>query len=468
MRILPSARHRIATVGVALVAVGMVAAPVPAATAERTAADDGSALVTRSGSQLLLDGHPFRFGAANEYWLGLDENVGGIDYPTDFRIRDGLQTAKDMGATVIRAHTLGVSTALPRSVEPALGQFNEAAFRTIDYSIYQARRIGLHLLVPLTDNWHWYHGGKHDFTDWLGLPEDAFYTDPAAIAAFEDFSAHLLNHVNAYTGVALKDDPTIMAWELGNELNGMAGSWINTICAYLKELSPQHLVSVNQQSGINPASLTAPDADIIDVHYYPPSTSQIEADAATVAAAHKVYFAGEYGSVSASSSLLMPSWLTATSPARRSGRCSRIATTTDTSSTPTASRCTIPATTDAMRAQAEAIRDFAWAMTQSVSGGPNRVPPVPAPGRPLITSLTPSATGTAIAWRGATTASDYTVQRSTAGTRGPWLTVCDRCATDNDTPWTDATAPSGTAWYRVIPFTAEGTAGQPSPPAMTP
>jgi len=120
-----------------------------------------------------------------------------------------------------------------------------------------------------------------------------------------------------------------------------------------------------------------------------------------------------------------------------------------------------------MRAQAEAIRDFAWAMTQSVSGGPNRVPPVPAPGRPLITSLTPSATGTAIAWRGATTASDYTVQRSTAGTRGPWLTVCDRCATDNDTPWTDATAPSGTAWYRVIPFTAEGTAGQPSPPAMT-
>jgi mannan endo-1,4-beta-mannosidase len=143
MRILPSARHRIATVGVALVAVGMVAAPVPAATAERTAADDGPALVTRSGSQLLLDGHPFRFGAANEYWLGLDENVGGIDYPTDFRIRDGLQTAKDMGATVIRAHTLGVSTALPQSVEPALGQFNEAAFRTIDYSIYQARRIGL-------------------------------------------------------------------------------------------------------------------------------------------------------------------------------------------------------------------------------------------------------------------------------------------------------------------------------------
>jgi hypothetical protein len=30
----------------------------------------------------------------NIYWLGLDENVGGIAYPSLFRIADALETAK--------------------------------------------------------------------------------------------------------------------------------------------------------------------------------------------------------------------------------------------------------------------------------------------------------------------------------------------------------------------------------------
>jgi hypothetical protein len=44
--------------------------------------------------------------------LGLDENVppGTVAYPTQFRIADGLDTAKAMGATVVRAHTVGIST----------------------------------------------------------------------------------------------------------------------------------------------------------------------------------------------------------------------------------------------------------------------------------------------------------------------------------------------------------------------
>ena len=37
--------------------------------------------VTSTG-RLTLDGKPFRFGGANLYWLGLDENVKGADqYP---------------------------------------------------------------------------------------------------------------------------------------------------------------------------------------------------------------------------------------------------------------------------------------------------------------------------------------------------------------------------------------------------
>src|SRR5947209_17322511 len=51
---------------------------------------NSSDFVIRSGAQLFLHGKPFRFAGANIYWLGLDENVGGIDYPTQFRVDDAL------------------------------------------------------------------------------------------------------------------------------------------------------------------------------------------------------------------------------------------------------------------------------------------------------------------------------------------------------------------------------------------
>ena len=51
-----------------------------------------SGFVTRSGSQLMLNGQPFRYGGPNIYWLALDENP--VEYPTEFRVNNALQTAK--------------------------------------------------------------------------------------------------------------------------------------------------------------------------------------------------------------------------------------------------------------------------------------------------------------------------------------------------------------------------------------
>src|SRR5437016_5442405 len=56
--------------------------------------------VTRSGTQLMLNGHPFRFAGANMHWLGLDDSG---NYPSQFRVDDGLDAAQEMGATVIRS-----------------------------------------------------------------------------------------------------------------------------------------------------------------------------------------------------------------------------------------------------------------------------------------------------------------------------------------------------------------------------
>lgn len=120
--------------------------------------------VVRQGSTLLLDGQPWKAVGPNVYWLGLDENVTPLagepfdpstnaSYPTKGRITEVMAMVTAMGGTMIRAHTLGVSTGNPLSVMPTLGKINEAAFDSIDWAVFQAREYGIRLLVPLTDNW---------------------------------------------------------------------------------------------------------------------------------------------------------------------------------------------------------------------------------------------------------------------------------------------------------------------------
>ena len=54
----------------------------------------GQGYVTRQGSRLIdpATNASFRFGGCNIYWMGLDENVGGVAHPTHFRITGSLTT----------------------------------------------------------------------------------------------------------------------------------------------------------------------------------------------------------------------------------------------------------------------------------------------------------------------------------------------------------------------------------------
>ena len=115
-----------------------------------------------ANGRLELAGKPWRFSGCNIYWLGLDENVptngSKIAYPTRFRVEDALGSAAEMGANVVRAHTLGVSTGNKLSYEPKLGTFADAAANHIAMAINAAKDKNIRLIVPLTDNWNYYHG----------------------------------------------------------------------------------------------------------------------------------------------------------------------------------------------------------------------------------------------------------------------------------------------------------------------
>lgn len=260
--------------------------------------------VTRSGSQLYQNGVQFRFSGANIPWLGLDNSTGGT-YPSQFRIENGIKTAKEMGATVIRSHTMGISVGCRMCIEPTLGQFNEQAFVSIDYALKTARDNGIRVIIPLTDNWKYYHGGKSTFTQWRGLAnEDFFYSDPQVIQDFKDYITKILNHVNPYTGKMYKNEPAILAWETGNELenstNEWDDNWTEIIAKHIKSLDKNHLIidghpsNASANRNLTMSQLLLPSVDIYTGHFYPVSNEFMKTDARLAKENNKAYFIGEY------------------------------------------------------------------------------------------------------------------------------------------------------------------------------
>ena len=416
-----------------------------------------TSFVTRSGSRLTLDGKPFRFSGANLYWTGLDENVGGVDpsaapsvaYPTAFRIRDGLRAARELGATVVRAHTVGISTGNPLSLEPTMGQWNPAAWGPIDLTVAEAGRLGLRLIVPLTDNGQYYHGGRYDVLRWLGLdttyPGTAFYSDPRAIAAYQAHVAVVLNHVNPLTGRRLGDDPTIMAWELGNEMDWEIPSWVQTNAAFVKALAPRQLVMAGQSRGVQWAVTSSPSVDISDSHYYPLDPSAVHADAATATAAGKVYVIGEYPSTDATDAALQS--IAADANVSGAAVWSVLPHADHYGVVPHADGYTlhVPGDDAAMQGRVDAIRRFGVALGQAA------LPSAPSAPRPLVTSVSAPVSGVrTVRWRGSSAATSYVI--SVVAANG--ATTTSPSLPGSQTSWT---VPStGSATVSVTGYDASG------------
>jgi Glycosyl hydrolases family 2, TIM barrel domain len=419
-----------------------------------------SGFVTRSGSQLLLDGSPFRFAGSNMHWLALDDFA---EYPSQFRVNDGLDAAKEMGATVIRVHSLGISTGCNNCLEPSLGVFNNIAFQHDDYVIKAAEDHNLRLIIPLTDNWHYATGGKHTFTDWRGISDEKqFYSNPLVIKDFETYIATLLNHVNTYTGVAYKNDPTILAWETGNELDATT-AWTKLISTYIKHIDSNHLV-IDGRTGVDPLAATLTNVDIVSNHYYPMKISTLIQNVHDAQKAGKAFLIGEFDWNNANGGDPLSSFLTTieSNPSISGDLFWELWSHNDQYgyvSSDISHMVHYPGDSAAMRKSVQQLRTHAYKM---------RHMPVPVesiPGAPLLNVvIRRDIHDNMLVWKGVTLAANYTIERSTSSENGPWTTICDKCATDMNTPWIDTTAPTGFLWYRVTAYNLAGVAGKPSAP----
>jgi mannan endo-1,4-beta-mannosidase len=399
--------------------------------------------VARSGSKLLLDDKPFRFSGPNIYWLGLDENVDGVQWPTEFRVRNALDTAVEMGATVVRSHTLASSQGCAKAIWPERGVCNEEALRKVDFAVKEAASRNLRLIIPFVCNWSYYHGGRETFTAWRGLENpDDFYTNPLVIGDFKVYISCILNRINHYTGVSYKEDPTILAWELGNELNGAPKQWVAEIADFIKSIDANHLVAHGKQFEVDEDKLSVDSLDILDVHYYPADASKLVNDSETVKKAGKVFIAGEYG------------WqqcdLAAFLVAAETNRV--VSGTLFWSLFGHHDNCGYVQHYDGFAVhypgnhfngdladKIPQMRRHAYAMTE------REVPEPGIPAAPIIKYATRS-----IAFQGVVGGAYYTVEKSVNGEQGPWNTLYFMRPADHDMPWIDPSRAHNTrTWYRV-------------------
>jgi hypothetical protein len=147
--------------------------------------------VQRDGTRLTLGGEAFRYSGPNIEWLGL-EAYGPLDpmgprYPSHLEVDDAMDTARAMGARVIRSQTLADSIGCDLCIEPRLGEFNPEAFKHIDYALKAAHDRGLRLIFTLAGDCAYCEasGPGEYFKDADQAGYKAFFTDPKVIARFE-------------------------------------------------------------------------------------------------------------------------------------------------------------------------------------------------------------------------------------------------------------------------------------------
>jgi len=462
-------------------------AVVVAAPAAAPAKPTGSAgaFVTRSGTHLQLAGRVFRFGGANIEWLGLQgygpADPAGPRYPNHYEIDDALATARELGARVVRSQTMGDSVGCELCLEPALGKFNAAAFEPIDYAIVSARRKGIKLVPTIVGDDARAGGSGCVYLRWRGIsvPDCSlgnmapFWTDETVRGDVEQHIDAVLNHVNRYTGIAYKDDPTILAWDL---LNGgdSPRPWTRAVVEHLRTIDRRHLVLSSAWNAL------IPGVDVCVAFVYPhwkqPLSSR-RGELQACKSARKPFVAYEYGwdrtnyrtmgafqkflRTLAKDPLIAGDAFWALQAHRRGHGWMPIpANTTDRAA---AGRVetgqwwalyytglrTLVNTAAEMAARAQVIRAHNYAMAGL------RVPPHAVPPRPTITSVA----GARLYWQGSAGAKNYSIQWAPRAS-GPWKSPCVRCVTDASNGY--RTGRRG--WYRVVPYNLDGKPGPASKP----
>jgi mannan endo-1,4-beta-mannosidase len=205
-----------------------------------------------------IDGRPFRFVGVNAYYLHEEATRELRGVPSaQGRLDEVLARARAVGSTVVRTWAFNDAPGHDTVLQRAPLRYDADALEGLDRVIAAAGGHDLRLVLVLGNYWPDY-GGVPQYLEWHGLPPTEphrFFTDPAVRAHFREHVARLVGRHNSITGLAYRDDPTILAWELLNEPRGAGldadgatlASWVAEMAAAVRAVDPNHLVGTGEE-----------------------------------------------------------------------------------------------------------------------------------------------------------------------------------------------------------------------------
>jgi hypothetical protein len=270
-------------------------------------AQTGEKFITARGNQLFEGDEPYRFlsfNVPNLHYIEDDMRFAQpmpFRWPSEYEVRDAFDSIRQMGGRVVRIYALSVRKPddprdLPRHVL-APGEFDERGFEALDMVLDIARTKGVRVIIPLVDNWSWW-GGVAEYAAFRGKQREEFWTDPELIEDYKRTARFVIERVNTRSRIAYRDDPTILAWETGNELD-CPPDWTAEIADFIQRLDPNHLVidGLHQQV-LRQESIDDPNIDLLQTHHYEKDPRDMIANirrSADMARGRKPYHVGEFG-----------------------------------------------------------------------------------------------------------------------------------------------------------------------------
>jgi hypothetical protein len=465
--------------------------------ATMASAPDPTDFVKHTDAGLTLLGTPIRFGGADVFWLGLRrDGASPARRPTHYEVEDAFLTVQAMGGTVIRSATLAGTAGCALCLEPESGQFSNDAFAALDFALKTAGNLGLKLILPLAGSADCANDPASAvcaYAGWHGGDPQRFFSDPAMRSAFITRVKAILDHVNSLTGVAYRNDPTILAWEncdacaTQSDPASVAG-WVEAVGQAIKTEDHFHLYENGAFAGrilprsahpVAASAFATPSVDIVGDRGLPPGdTYAIRATLAeatgTVTGAGRAYLLDsfEWGPGNWKTLSSLETFLAAMTRRRTltgalvGGLQGHADTGGYLPPSPAMAGDATPLyfpglpvpgiSRDEMEQRGRALRRFDYAMSDVLLAPAFLLPP-----KPVIIQ----ASGGRVVWQGAAGALDYTIERS-PDPRLPqtWQVVCDECTTDAAGAWQDPQPSKEPAWYRVMPFNVNGHRSEPSEP----
>jgi hypothetical protein len=274
-----SRRSLLKGAAVAAVAAGGVGGLVSARVAKAAPANK----VTRNGTQLLLNGQPYRMVGFGMWPMA----VSSWCHPGNYDGRSVADLPKylaDIGKTAPHLNSIRVWFFQQFALNG--GSWDYSGF---DACLSAADAAGFKVIACLEDNWSYERTQSHNpalDTAWF----NGGYKNSVLTKEKVPYRQYVQQVVTRYAG-----DPRISFWELGNEMNAITTSFADDVSGLIKSIDSAALVSTGGV-GTSSSILALPTIDAGCYHYYTDyGQTGWQSVQQAAASAGKPWYLGEYG-----------------------------------------------------------------------------------------------------------------------------------------------------------------------------